>query len=86
MTDHKKNQSTSGHGQSDQNKDRSDKNANKDPKKQVMPSKKQEMPDPDEEPVTEADPDLGKIQIDDNPEQTKKKIPHMKNQVGYKNH
>jgi hypothetical protein len=43
--------------------------------------KKEDMPDPDEEPIMESDfdPDRPekKIQIDDNPEETKRKIPHM---------
>jgi hypothetical protein len=91
MTDHKKNQQSSGQGHRDHNKDRSDKHMgsdkhmDKNTNKHKMPSKQQEMslgkkemPDSDEEPVTEADPDIGKIQIDDDPEQTKKKIPHMK--------
>lgn len=85
MTDHKKNQQSSGQGHKEHSKDDRDKDTKKQgmtSKNQEMPLKNQEMPDPDEEPVTEADPDLGKIQIDDDPEQTKKKIPQMKKQHG----
>ena len=44
-------------------------------------SKKEDMPDPDEKPVMESDFDPDgpekRTQIDDNPDGTKRKIPHM---------
>jgi hypothetical protein len=89
MNNQKNANKSSGHDQHENNKDRTGKNSfgngqkngqsgHKDDQK---PMKKQSTPDrydEDEEPVTEADLDPGKqIQIDDDPEQTRRKIPNM---------
>jgi formylglycine-generating enzyme len=80
MTDQKNKHTTS----EDKNaKNQSDKNKNSlDKEKGARKAfKKEDMPDPDEKPATESelDPDSPekKIQIDDDPEGTKKKIPHI---------
>lgn len=89
MNTQKNTRNSSGQGHKENNKDWADKSkpghSGKDEhsshKDDHKPVKKQNMPDSyeaDEEPVTEADLDPGKqIQIDDDPEQTRRKIPNM---------
>jgi hypothetical protein len=89
MTNTKQSQPT-GSGENDNRQDQSQQGEQGQDKQQAAHKafRKEDMPDPDEDPMTEdsgaqedaegADEDpTKKIQIDDNPEETKRKIPYM---------
>jgi len=79
MTSHKHTSPSSGQ-QKNTGKGQADKKAPAKNKQGSKGHKQEDWPDADEEPVREADFDPNKsIQIDDNPEETKRKIPNMKN-------
>jgi hypothetical protein len=80
MTDQKNKHTTPGNKQT-KNQPDNNKNGLDKEKGAKKAFKKEDMPDPDEEPLTESDPDPDSpeknIQIDDDPEGTKRKIPHI---------